>query len=254
MRSTKKISIDFSDESYVLLDQTKLNYFRTNGNKISNSFIVNLLMDNVLGCDAELKNDIINSLENLKGHYNLTLLTFDSNSFLAAKYKTKIETVTNLISLFNKYNIENRYKKNMKRVKMSGNRVAVFPSDWVILNQNDAPSMTEVYVVECRNHDNYNIPHFVYFGDETAFEDNDYSTVFKDKLYKMILSVYPDFKIVLDNQIDLIIYDGKIMNSLQYEQSPIIGIFKIINSKELNKMREFDKRYKPPYDAVIEIE
>ena len=141
----------------------------------------------------------------------------------------------------------------MRKIRLANNRLIVFPTDWVLLNEQDALNSTEGYVVECRNHDQYNIPHFLYLSDDTAMNDGDYTKEFKSKLYESILRVYPDFQIVLNNQIELIITNGKIMNGSEYEKSPTIGIFKIVDSVQLKKIHEFDKKYEPPFGAVVEV-
>ena len=252
MKTTKKMSIDFSNEAIELINKAKKNYYWTNNKRASNSLVINDLVTKVLGCPNDLSVIIVKSLKSMLGHYNLLLLNEKQNQFLIEDFNKKIELIEGIIMLFNVYETK-KDKDYMRKIILGFNRSIVFPSDWIVLNEQDALCSSEAYVVECRNHGKYNIPHFLYLGDDSEMKDGDYTQEFRTKLYEIILNSYQDFKIVLNNQVGLIINEGKIMNSSDYEKSPTIGIFKIINSEQLKKIHEFDKKYEPPYNAVVDI-
>lgn len=251
MKATKKISIDFSTESIDLMEKSKINYFLTNKKKASNSLIVNNLIKKILGCPNSLSVEIIKSLNSLVEHYSLLLFNKNHDRFIIEDYNKKIELLNEIIMLFNTYKTTKEDK--MRKIKLSNNRSIVFPENWIIINKENALKSTEGYVLECRNHEKYNIPHFLILGDEKAMKNGEYTNEFKTNFYKRILDVFPDFQYVLDNQIESVMKNGKIENYDEYESSPTIGIFKVINSEDLKKMRIFDKRYEPPYGAVVEI-
>lgn len=251
MKATKKMSIDFSTESIDLIEKSKINYFLTNKKKASNSLIVNDLIEKILGCPISLSSEIRKSLNSLVEHYSLLLFNKNNNQFIIEDYNKKIKLLNDIIMLFNIYKTQK--EDNMRKIKLSNNRSIVFPENWILLNKENALKSTEGYVLECRNHDKYSIPHFLYLGDDTAMRDGEYTKEFKSQLFNSILSVYSDFQIILDNQVESVMKNGKIDNYDEYESSPTIGIFKVINSKDLKKMRVFDQRYEPPYGAVVEI-
>lgn len=251
MKATKKMSIDFTNESINLINYAKKNYYWANDKRASNSLIINNLVEKVLGCPNSLNDEIVKSLKSLLGHYNLLILN-EKQDFILEDYNKKTKALKEIIMLFNAYKIQkdNYY---MRKISLGYNRSIIFPNDWVLLNAQDALNSSEAYVVECRNHGKYNIPHFLYLGNNSEMKDGDYTKEFRTKLYEIILNIYPDFQIVLNNQVDLNIIEGKITNSADYEKAPTIGIFKIIDSVQLKKIHECDKKYEPPYGAVVEI-
>lgn len=248
----KKISIDFLEESFNLLEEIKKEYNFSTSKKISNSFIVNTLVNNVFGCPA--KNEVVKALKSLQDHYKLMAIN-NEEAFFREDINSKIENLYSLILLFEKFelNENNTVEQNMRKLKMRGNKNIVFPSNWWVLNESEAIDSSNAYVVACIKHSERNVPHFVFFGDETVFKYNDYTDDFKNKLYKMILHVYPDFSFILEQQANLNYVNGEIINSSQRIHAPTVEIFKIIDSETLKEVRASDTSYNPPYGAFIQI-
>ena len=248
----KKISIDFLEESFNLLEEIKKEYNFSTSKKISNSFIVNTLVNNVFGCPT--KNEVVKALKSLQDHYKLMAIN-NEEAFFREDINSKIENLYSLILLFEKFelNENNTVEQNMRKLKMRGNKNIVFPSNWWVLNESEAIDSSNAYVVACIKHSECNVPHFVFFGDETVFKYNDYTDDFKNKLYKMILHVYPDFSFILEQQANLNYANGEIINSNQCIHAPTVEIFKIIDSETLKEVRASDTSYNPPYGAFIQI-
>lgn len=83
MINRKKTSIDFTNESTVLLEKSKNNLQKVSKKKISNSYIVNDLIQSVFGMDNQ---DVIKSLNSLILHYK-QLTKNEKNLFLLSEYK-----------------------------------------------------------------------------------------------------------------------------------------------------------------------
>lgn len=250
--NTKKISIDFSEESFDLLEEIKKEYNLSTEKKLSNSFIVNTLFINVFSCP--IKSEIVNMLKSLRDHFNLMALNTEEQ-FFREDINSKIDNLSGLILLFEKFEVNKdvTIEENLRKVKMMGDRNIIFPSDWYVLNESKAENSTNACVVVCRHLNQYDIPIFLYFHNEKNVGTNEYNDSFKSLLYKAIINVYPDFQIILEQQINSICENGKIMNSNQCIQAPTVGIFKIIDSETLKKVRESDGSYNPPYGAFIQL-
>ncbi len=107
---------------------------------------------------------------------------------------------------------------------------ASIPSDWIILNPNDAPVSHYICVLECRNYAKLHIPHFVYFTNiETPHE---YTDEFRDSLYLLCKQHWKNFeKSVLQKQVLPEFSDpkmpGRITNIDDFESAPNIGLFSV---------------------------
>ena len=54
----------------------------------------------------------------------------------------------------------------LRRISLSkGYGYALFPKEWIVLNEEDAASSKYAYVFEGRNGEKYGVPHFIYFSE-----------------------------------------------------------------------------------------
>ena len=250
MINRKKTSIDFTNESTVLLEKSKNNLQKVSKKKISNSYIVNDLIQSVFGMDNQ---DVIKSLNSLILHYK-QLTKNEKNLFLLSEYKKNIDKLERIIFLFNSYKKEISQNPKMRTIHLKGNRSINFPSDWIVVNPKSRSQATECYVMECKDSQKTEIPHFLYLGHEDDIINNKYTEEFIRNFHSDVLSVFPDFQIIIDTQIEPIFVDGKIVNESECSKSSHIGIYKIINSNELKGVRRFNSNYQIPYGAVVNIE
>lgn len=133
-------------------------------------------------------------------------------------------------------------KPNMTRYVIK-NGYAILPSNWIILNEEEAIHSTSVSVVECRNSSKYKIPHFAVFLQEKYKKD------YYDEICNLCCQKWKDFdEKVLKKQVDLIPdpeRPGSFLNGEAHLQAPTIGIFTIKDSIEKESGQEF------PYGAMV---
>ena len=253
----KKISIDFTMRSVDLLEQSKVENYESQF-KISNSFVVNQLIESTLGCPLSLKKEIVKTLNSLLGYYHLQKLTSTNDlPFLREELSEHEKYLENLISIFGGQNHENWPESDKKRlIHMIDGRTIKIPVDWIVLNEDDAEEYTDAFVLECSNTRFYGLPHFLMFYDSRAYNMNDkssYSKDFEKLFYKRVLKVYPEFQIVLDNQVETRVVNGRIEGLEEWGKAPIIAIFPIKTSEEISRIREWDKDYVPPLGIFVNI-
>lgn len=120
----------------------------------------------------------------------------------------------------------------------------IIPDDWIVLNKKDAKTCRYAGVVECRNHQKFGIPHFVFFTN--AEYGKDYDT---DLIDELCCKAWPKFKNVLKKQVDPIRdpeKPGEYLNLKEHLESPYIGYFGIGEAD--NDLREIERM---PYGAMI---
>ena len=126
------------------------------------------------------------------------------------------------------------------------------PSDWLLVNPDDAPNSTRAYVMECHEGSRYGIPHYVYFDELKELNES-----FTNMVTNAILQAYPDFQRVIDMQVEPEYEPGKpqsyayIVNKVEYFASPWIGVFPIKTHAEVLQWRQYDPTYNPPAGAEI---
>ena len=117
------------------------------------------------------------------------------------------------------------------------------PSDWIVLNPEEAGECMYAGIVECRNHERYGIPHFVFFTNIRCACD--YSKQYIQQIDEMCTKVWPDFKDVMEKQIELIPdpnHQGRFLNEEAFFSAPIIGHFNMYEQGEISN---------PPFGSMI---
>lgn len=123
------------------------------------------------------------------------------------------------------------------------------PSDWIIINPDDAPNALWANVIECRNHTRYHIPHFVYFITDLEYYKKN-NKAFEAQIHQLCEQIYPPFKRVLQQQIndDLDVNDPDYNQKLiEWENAPTIGHFPIYVQAD----NTIKPDYEPPFGAKI---
>lgn len=121
---------------------------------------------------------------------------------------------------------------------------AVIPDDWIVLNRNQAPDKMYACVVEFRNWEKFDIPHFVYFTDTEMGRDYD-----TKEINRLCNELWPQFNDMLAKQVKprRDPTDNHIVNSSEWSASPHVGYFPL----EVYESKEELAKDHPPFGAYI---
>lgn len=215
-QAKKKVSIDFSALSYQLLSE----YTEKKG--LSNSAVINFLVENILAMDeAEKKKfgDFCFKLLNEEKKVNDSVF----NDFEVQAYYQKIKRYSNLVDFFavkEKLDVA----KNMNKINMK-NGYIVYPKDWVVIDYKNPNECKYAGVISIRNGEEYHTPIFLFFSEKriNALSEGDQREIMEcceieHKDFKKIRSmqVVPQYNLM-----------GEFVNRDFWAQAPIIGIFPI---------------------------
>lgn len=215
----KKLSIDFDMENYELLVQF------ASKQKISNSQVINFLIENLLSLSTEAKKQYAKSTTEQLGL--LRQKYSGCQEFEANETERQIAILQNLLSFFSEqkdFDTETECEKNMKRIEMI-NSFVIFPTDWVVANLIEAKDCNYAGVVEVRNGKRYNMPHILFFSEKPIVE---LSKDEEEKILDTCAACYPPFSQIRTQQVEPVYDDNNIMiNSDTWNSAPTIGIFAI---------------------------
>jgi hypothetical protein len=133
----------------------------------------------------------------------------------------------------------------MNKYKMKDGYLKI-PKDWIVLNPESEGKYRFAGVVECRNHQKYGVPHFVFFTDVRYARD--YDEDFTQKVYKKCEEKWGKFNEIRKKEVELKpdpINSFGYSNMREYLEAPLIGLFSILRDDD----ELFDG--KPPYGAMI---
>lgn len=132
------------------------------------------------------------------------------------KYYTRIADYLNIAYL-------SPGKKNFNSTKTipMNNGLLICPNNWIIVNPEKAEESSYASVIECRNADEFGIPHLLIFSNYESVKD--YDEMYKDEIFKMCCKVYPKFDDILKMQIKLI----QNINEDEWIKAPIIGFYDV---------------------------
>ena len=233
-----KLSIDLTDSNKQKLEKIKADRYIPYGNTINT----------LIQTFCNLPEDVQDSLYTFCKE-KMALLSREMNTagdFAFEKLSNKYVIYGDIASFFSKgYKLRMEDVKRtpiMKKIKIK-NGYLICPDDWKLINPEDAEKCDFAYVIECRNSAKYGIPHYVYF----TFADD---RADGDLINRRCVSVYPEFKEVLDKQVNPV-YDpndpSKCLNIEEHLASPYIGHFPI--HRDGIDYLIADKE--PPYGAKI---
>lgn len=137
---------------------------------------------------------------------------------------------------------------------MLKNGCCIFPSDWIVLENIDGKfeNCENATVVECKNGNLYNVPHFICFHNEGKYAC-DYPEDLEGKIYSACSKVYPDFGKIFNLQVNYSldeILNDKIKEE-EYKVAPCFGLFNIVEKGDPIYWYEGNENYVPPYNAMI---
>ena len=218
----KKISIDFNLDNYEKLTSYGENY------GLSNSVIVNFLIENFLDLDSNLKQGLSTYVYKKKN--NLENSLFECSGFEKVQVKKEIQILENLIMFFTDgkgYKEEECTMNNnqhMQKVKMK-NGYLVCPEDWIVVNNHNPLGCEYAGVVETKNGAKYNVPHFVFFF---PAEINNMTELDIERVNDKCIDAYYDFKRILGMEVSPAFdKNHKLLNAEAWMNSPHPGYFPI---------------------------
>lgn len=237
-----KISFNPSNDNYFILQDAR------NRTALPLTTILNNYIDFTTSLDPSIKNPLIeyidqeiDSRKKLQSH---------ESQLMAQNLEIQITQLIGLKNLLINYSIV-KETKHLKRINLKEGYLQ-YPGDWILVNPDDAYKYMRAYVVECRNSEKYNIPHFIYFDDLRERDKEFYNIV-----ENAIVEIYPDFQKIIDSQISAEYKDGEaktyynITNKEAYFSAPAVGIFLVETLPEIREMRLRDPKYVPPANIQI---
>lgn len=156
-------------------------------------------------------------------------------------------------SVFSIWDASDEAKKNEDKKKKEDSMLTIYdmkdgafvkaPRSWIVTNPESAINSDYAGVIEIRNGEKYDAPHFLFFlADHTASEltDEERFSIIRDATSK-----WPPFVQVQEDVVELKYGpDGGIINQKEYMQAPTIGFFPIFDEGKYPLGN-------PPYGAVV---
>lgn len=134
----------------------------------------------------------------------------------------------------------------MKKVKLR-NGFLIIPKDWIVVNPDDALHSKYAFVMECKNHIKYGVPHFIYLTNENRCS-TDMEKHFRElcrikwNKFKEIEELEKKNKLVADPD-----NPNEYLNTKEYLAAPIMGFFPI--EEQVERLRLDGEE--PPFGAII---
>lgn len=238
-----KFSLDVSGDNKEVLDELTTNYMLKYGpmiNKIIGTFCrmpkgIRKVIENA--CLAEY-NRLTDELAHIEEEFHRKPLEQERESYLE------------ILKLINGgiYEIadEAEEEPTMKKIKLEDGYL-IIPSDWIVLNPEQAENCRYAAVLECRNSAKYGVPHFIYFNNYQY--ENQFTDTMEEDFYSLCRKAWPKFIEIqeLSNKNQLVPdpdNKGQYLNGEAHLAAPIIGLFSI---------EEQGDRIigEPPYGAMI---
>jgi hypothetical protein len=134
----------------------------------------------------------------------------------------------------------------MKKIKLADGYL-IIPSDWIVVNPEQAENCRYAAVIECRNSEKYGVPHFIYFNNYQY--GNQYTDSMEEHFYSLCRKAWSRFTEIEElNMKNKLVPDpenkGQYLNAEAHLAAPIIGLFSIEEQGE-NPVND------PPYGAMI---
>lgn len=130
------------------------------------------------------------------------------------------------------------FKLPMKRVRLRGETYAVVPDDWIVINESAGENCDYAFVLEVRNSERFDVPHFVYLSESEVCSN--------EEIVEAASGIWPRMHEIRDMQVEPAYdRDGTIINSKEWEDAPTIGVFPIEDASSFSYGEE------APYDAMV---
>ena len=239
----KKLSFDLTDENAETLEAIKQEQRTPFGQTI------NSLIELFCRIPADVNGELLTFCkERIKELYE----EMDrAGEYEAQALMNKSQTYQNLAMFLNRgrrISIDSiESKPKMQRIDML-NGCLICPSDYIILNRDDAEFCDYASVVEVRNA-KFGVPHFVYFHSKEANEYKDYDY---EMIEKACVKEWPRFQEIIDSLVEPIPdpnADSKwvYLNQKEVDEAPQIGHFSIYIQGD----PRYPSNYKPPMGTRI---
>lgn len=219
----KRQSIDFDANSF-----NRLKEYKEEHNYSSNSALLNRLIDTFTTLDPEVMYDLARFCQTRKREL-AQAKTGAGDIVSQAHQANRMAQYTGLQLFFTSGEpfTESDPEPAMRRIDLApGRGYVIFPEDWVVLNENSAKFSSYVYVMETRNHKEYQMPHILVFSEKEKLSDDDC-----DMFTKAIKGMDQHYNDVLARSIELRKgSDGMFINSEEHLASPYPGYFRIMDS------------------------
>lgn len=237
-----KFSLNVSGENKKTLDNLTYNYGMKYGpmiNKIIGSFC---RMPNSI--KKVIEHACLTELQNLNAE-----LEQIPDGFHRQSLKEERDSYLEILKLINdgiyKISDENQEENGMKKIKLLDGYL-IIPNDWIVVNPEKAEDCRYAAVLECRNSEKYDIPHFIYLNN--CKYGNQYTPEMEEEFFSLCRKNWPRFSEIeeLDRKNQLVPDpDNKFrfLNADAYLSAPIIGIFHIYE--------QGDNIASYPYGAMI---
>jgi len=239
----KKLSFDLSDENAETLEAIKSEQRTPFGQTI------NSLIELFCRIPADVNSELLAFCkERIKELYE----EMDrAGEYEAQTLMNKSQTYQNLAMFLNsgrRISIDSiETKPKMQKIEME-NGVLVCPSDYIILNRDDAEFCEYASVVEVRNA-KFGVPHFVYFHSKEANQYNNYDT---ELIERLCVKEWPRFQEIIDSLVEPIPdptaeHKWQYLNAEEVNNAPQIGHFAIYIQGD----SRYPSNYKPPMGTRI---
>lgn len=238
---SQKFTIDLTDKNRNLLEQIKTEQQLPYGTTIN--ILISTFCNVPLSVKKEFLEFIKLKLKNLyqqmdaAGEFNFIDISEQAQSYL------------DIAKFFNngiRYSVSDiDAVSNMLKVPIL-NGTLICPDDVILINPEKASCSAYACIIECRNSNKYNIPHFVFFSNIQFV--GDYDVTYEKIIYVECQKVYPRFGEILSKQVEPI-YDpdnpGFLLNFKEWNQAPTICLYDIYV--------QGDPKYGPDYDPPLNI-
>lgn len=176
MQKIKK-SIDFSQDNY---NHAEL-YSKSRGYKSINQ-LINDLVSSVLPISAEVRQSI-SELCVTKRQELLDTALDPNEAFKQAEINALVKQYELLEKFYGDGSVTPiQAQSTLKITKLAeGFGDAIYPRDWIVLNESDASQSQYAYIFEGRNGSHYGVGHYIYFGNSPAVTDE-----LREKIFRLV--------------------------------------------------------------------
>jgi hypothetical protein len=249
MKKRKKISLDIDPLIYEFV----VEYSNETEKNVGST--INKILASILLLSPDTKKKLARYLEIEMDKQKE--LSKNADQFEATEINKKIHEMRELyFVLTEEKGLTNKEDEKMKRVYLEDGYV-IFPSSWIVLDTLRNPIESKYAgIVEVRNGDKYNAPHFVFFSNKKYGKD--YSEEDMDNVIDACVSVYPEFKNIINAQIDYSQFydengylDPEKAIEAGWKEAPEIGLFHIPEEEDPIYEQAYGTNYSHPYGCVI---
>lgn len=213
-----KRSVDLSNDVDAALDAYR-GVQEKRGNPLSRGAAIETILGPILSLSPAQASQLGAAAEKeLKSTQTLLDATRREDAFSHHDLQKEAEVWKTVRDLFETLAGDSIPRKPMRSIQMRAKRVIIPDSpDWVVVNEANAAGSTRATIIEVKNGDRFNVPHFVYFDNAET------STQLMDKA---IVAIFPDFEKVLKEQVEPVMdANGVCLNLGEVQRAPAPGYF-----------------------------